>query len=119
MAATMALMPTAGLYVLVLILVGGFGLGYASVTASTSAYVADLSGASTHGAALGTLSSIMDIGHSTGPMVGGLLVAALGFGRGFAYMGVVLALIALGYAWFVSGRHVGARRRVSAEAVKE
>jgi len=118
-AVTMALMPTAGLYVLVLILVSGFGLGYASVTASTSAFVADLSRASTHGAALGTLSSIMDIGHSTGPMVGGLLVAALGFGRGFAYMGLVLAVIALGYAWFVSARHVGARRRASAEAVKE
>lgn len=106
-ALTVALMPTARLYGLLLVLVGGFGLGLATVTASTSAFVADLSKASTHGAALGTLSSIMDVGHSTGPMVGGLLVAGLGYRPAFGYVSVALAAMAGAYVWFVSRARAG------------
>jgi MFS family permease len=51
-AATTALMPVAAGYPLLLALVAGFGLGMSTVTASTSAFVADLSRTTTHGAAL-------------------------------------------------------------------
>ena len=51
-------------YLLLAVLIGIFGLGLATVTASTAALVADLSRSSSHGGAFGVLSSVMDIGHS-------------------------------------------------------
>ncbi|MGA9349775.1 MAG: MFS transporter [Anaerolineae bacterium] len=71
-----------------------FGLGVAAVTASTSALVSDLSRTAAYGASLGALSSVMDVGHSTGPMVTGLLVAAWGYGLAFAIIAVLLAVCA-------------------------
>jgi len=71
-----------------------FGLGVAAVTASTSALASDLSRAAAYGASLGVLSSVMDVGHSTGPMVTGLLVAAWGYGPTFALVAVLLAVCA-------------------------
>ena len=100
-AVSMALMPMTGSYWLLLVLVAAFGLGLATVTASTAAMVADLSRASTHGAALGTLSSIMDVGHSTGPMIGGLLVGAIGFRSAFAGVGTALFVVALLFAFLM------------------
>ena len=98
-AVSVFIMPIAGSYVLLLAAVACYGLGLATVTASTSAFAADLATATTHGAALGTLSSIMDIGHSTGPMVGGLLVVALGYRAAFHYVAAGIALVALLYTW--------------------
>lgn len=60
-------------YMVMAVLIGLFGLGLAMVTASSAALVADLARQSSYGGALGILSSVMDIGHSTGPMAGGLL----------------------------------------------
>jgi predicted MFS family arabinose efflux permease len=82
-------------YLLLGILIGFFGLGLATVTASTSALVADLSKASSHGGALGVLSSVMDIGHSTGPMAGGLLISALNYKTAFGIVGGILAIASL------------------------
>jgi len=114
-ALTMILMPVVRLYGLLMVLLAGFGLGLATVTASTSAFVADLSRASTHGAALGTLSSIMDAGHSTGPMVGGLLVASLGYTPAFGLVAGLLIAIALLYGWRVADvRRPAASTRVGA-----
>jgi DHA1 family multidrug resistance protein-like MFS transporter len=101
-AASMALMPRAHSYLALFALVAAFGLGLAMVTASTSAFVADLSKRSTHGAAMGTLSSIMDIGQSGGPMVGGLLVAGFGYKAGFGYVAAGLTVLSLLYAWGVT-----------------
>ncbi|MBC7234818.1 MAG: MFS transporter [Chloroflexi bacterium] len=100
-AITMVLMPLTGIYPILMALIAVFGLGMAAVTASTSAFVADLSRATTHGAALGTLSSIMDVGHSMGPMVGGLMVAALGYQSAFGYIAVGLLVVAALYGWRV------------------
>lgn len=100
-AASMAIMPIAASFALLMAAVACYGLGLATVTASTSAFAADLATATTHGAALGTLSSIMDIGHSTGPMIGGLLVVATGYRLAFQYVAAGLALVALLYAWRV------------------
>jgi MFS family permease len=71
-----------------------FGLGVAAVTGSTSALVSDLSRAAAYGASLGVLSSVMDVGHSTGPMVTGLLVAAWGYGPAFTLVAVLLTVCA-------------------------
>jgi MFS family permease len=55
-------------------LIGLFGLGLATVTASTSALVADISKSSSRGSALGLLSTIMDIGQSLGPILTGVML---------------------------------------------
>lgn len=40
-----------------------------------------------HGGVLGVLSSAMDIGHSSGPIVGGLLIAAYNYQTAFGIIG--------------------------------
>jgi MFS family permease len=78
-----------------------FGLGVATVTGSTSALVSDLSRATSYGASLGVLSSVMDVGHSTGLMVTGLLVAAWGYGPAFALVAALLVICAAIFATLV------------------
>ncbi len=72
-----------------------YGLGLSIVTAATSAYVADLARASEYGSALGVLSTIMDVGHSTGPIAMGFLVYTVGFQWGFVAVAVLLGLAAV------------------------
>jgi len=82
-------------YLVIAVLIGLFGLGLATVTASSAALVADLARESSYGGALGILSSIMDIGHSTGPMTGGLLIAAYNYKTTFGIIGGILAFTSL------------------------
>jgi len=82
-------------YLVLAVLIGLFGLGLATVTASSAALVADLSRASSRGGALGVLSSVMDIGHSAGPMVGGLLIGAYHYDTAFGIVGAGLVLAGL------------------------
>ncbi len=93
--ATTAVMLYSGNYLVLIALIGLFGLGLATVTASTSALVADLSREYSRGGALGVLSSIMDIGHSTGPMVSGLLIGAYSYKTAFGVVGAGLVLVSL------------------------
>jgi MFS family permease len=83
---------------------GLFGLGLAAVTAAAAALVTDLAHENAYGAAMGVLSSIMDVGQSSGPIVGGLLVGAVGYPIAF---GGVAALLVLAAALFA----LGVRRR--------
>jgi len=87
---TMGFMTYSDNYLMLAVLIGLFGLGLATVTASSSALVADLSQASSYGGALGVLSSVMDIGHSMGPMAGGLLISAYHYKTAFGIVGAVL-----------------------------
>lgn len=66
-----------------------FGLGLASVTASTSAFVSDLCKGS-YGSALGVLSMIMDVGHASGPIVTGVLITFLTYKAAFSFLAVLL-----------------------------
>ena len=92
-------------YLVILVLIVMFGLGLATVTASTSALVADLSRAQGRGGALGILSSIMDIGHSSGPMVAGVLIGAYSYQMTFGIIGSSLVVISLFY-WLGMRRFV-------------
>jgi len=74
-----------------------FGLSLSIVTSATSAFIADLSKRETHGSAMGILGSVMDIGHTTGPLVSGFLAVYFGLEKAFTGAGVVLLLIALGF----------------------
>ncbi|MBN1190599.1 MAG: MFS transporter [Dehalococcoidales bacterium] len=100
---TMAFMTYSHNYLLLAILIGLFGLGLATVTASTSALIADLSSYYSYGSALGIESSIMDIGHSTGPMVGGLLISALHYNTAFGIVGCSLVIASIVF-WVIMKR---------------
>jgi len=82
----------------------GFGLTVATVTASTSALVTEIAGTSAHGSSIGVLSSIMDVGHSTGPLITGMVVGAISYTAGFGLAG---GLLAMGAMLFVLGMRTG------------
>jgi predicted MFS family arabinose efflux permease len=99
----LALMTHSDSYLILAVLIGLFGLGLATVTASSAALVADLSRASSYGGALGVLSSVMDIGHSAGPMVGGLLISAYRYDTAFGVVGVGLVVAGLAFVFAMRG----------------
>lgn len=84
-------------YLVILVLIAIFGLGLATVTASTSALVADLARSQSRGSTLGILSSIMDIGHSSGPIVTGVLIGAYSYRMAFGIVGIGLVVVSLIY----------------------
>jgi MFS family permease len=98
-------------YLVLVVLISLFGLGLATVTASTSALVADLSREYSRGGSLGILSSIMDIGHSTGPMVTGLLISAYSYTMAFSIVGIGLILVSLIYG--LGTRRIASQTRKS------
>lgn len=100
-------------YFVIMVLMALFGLGLATVTASTAALVADLSPSEGRGGALGILSSIMDVGHASGPIVTGVLVSAYSYLVAFASVGVLLVVVSLTFGSLVHpgvpgehGKHV-------------
>jgi DHA1 family multidrug resistance protein-like MFS transporter len=81
-------------------LAAGFGFGEAVVSSSTSALIADVSEAKTLGAGMGMQGTIMDIGHASGPLLAGLLIAHLGYPAAFAVIACVQLLAAGGF-WVI------------------
>jgi MFS transporter, DHA1 family, multidrug resistance protein len=71
-----------------------FGLSLSIVTSASSAYVADLSDKEARGAAMGLLGSIMDIGHTTGPLASGFVAARFGYPKSFIAASFVLVVFA-------------------------
>jgi len=86
-----------------------FGLAMSVSTVATSTYVADVAKQENLGASLGALSSIMDIGHSSGPFIAGMVITATTMAGGFLSAGIVCVLSAALFAIFTSGKQ--ARRR--------
>ncbi|MEO5361046.1 MAG: MFS transporter [Nitrospirota bacterium] len=69
-----------------------FGLGEAFVTSSSAALVADICKEKHYGTAMGTFGTIYDIGHASGPIVTGLLLAK--FNNNYQYsFWIVSALV--------------------------
>jgi len=68
-----------------------FGIGFATVTSSTSALVADVAKAGQFGASLGVLRTIMDVGQTIGPVLTGWLVGTWGYTVAFPVLAAVLA----------------------------
>lgn len=71
-----------------------FGLGEAFVTSSSAALVADICKEKHFGAAMGTFGTIFDVGHASGPILAGALLAHLDFTTTFWIMSAVLILAA-------------------------
>jgi MFS family permease len=81
------------------------GLCLSIVTSATSALIADASRCEERGAAMGVLGSIMDIGHTTGPLVAGIVAGYFGFSYAFIAAGGLVGGIALCFL-FSMGKQV-------------
>jgi MFS family permease len=67
-----------------------FGLGEAVVTSSGAALVADLCKEKHFGTAMGTFGTIFDIGHASGPILAGFLIARYDYLYAFWFMAALL-----------------------------
>lgn len=90
---SIALFPFASAFPVSLAVSAVFGLGQSISTVATSAYVADIAERECIGASMGALSAIMDIGHSTGPLVTGIVIAAAGYAWGFLLSAVLAVAV--------------------------
>jgi MFS family permease len=95
--------PLASSFPVLLAVSALFGLGMAVSTVATTAYVADVAKGEEIGASMGALSSIMDIGHSAGPLVTGMVIAAAGYASGFLVSAVLAAVVTVVFAASVAG----------------
>lgn len=73
-----------------------YGLGFALITASTSALAADVARKGQLGASLGILSTLMDVGQTLGPPTIGALSDTYSYATGIGVLGIVLLLPAIG-----------------------
>ncbi|HLB03117.1 MAG TPA: MFS transporter [Nitrospiria bacterium] len=89
-ALTFAMIPAVTGFQSILLLAAGFGLGEAIVTSSTAALVGDLCRNQSLGSAMGAFGTIMDIGHASGPILAGLLIAAFGYLVAFSLISLIL-----------------------------
>jgi len=89
------MVPITTNYIMVILILCGFGIGMAMVVSSTTAYVSDISKKEDYGAAIGTLSTIMDIGQTIGPILSGYVLIAFSFGGVFFMISIVLIISAL------------------------
>ncbi len=91
-AGTFVCIPYVSMFPVLLLLSSGFGFGEAVVSSSSSALVADSSEFKTLGAGMGMQGTIMDIGHASGPLLAGLLIARMNYISAFMIIaGVQLA----------------------------
>lgn len=67
-----------------------FGLGEALVTSSSAALVADICKVNQYGTAMGVFGTIFDVGHAAGPILGGILISALGYAWAFLMLAGIL-----------------------------
>jgi len=81
----------------------GFGFGEAIITSSSAAMIADLGNAENVGAGMGLRGTIMDIGHASGPIVAGVLVAAISYTGAFTMIGCLQVITAAGF-WVSTSR---------------
>ena len=72
-----------------------YGIGFATVTSSTTALVADLTRDGAYGASLGVLATVMDIGQALGPVLTGWVVGAYGYTSAFTLLAAILLFGAL------------------------
>jgi MFS family permease len=94
-AASVALMPFAPSFIGLAGLSLAFGIGFATVTSSTTALVADLTRDGRFGSSMGVLRTVMDVGQSIGPVLTGLVIGVAGYGSAFGLLAGVLVCAAL------------------------
>lgn len=80
-----------------------FGLGIAISTVATSAYVADVAKQEQIGSSMGALSSIMDVGQSSGPFITGVVITLAGYTVGFFVSLLLAAMVTVIFVFSVRG----------------
>lgn len=78
-----------------------FGLSHSVVTSAVFPFIADLSQQGHQSSAMGVLGSIMDIGHTTGPLVSGMVAAYMGLSKSFVSASSVLLIAAISFYYLV------------------
>ena len=96
-ASTFVSIPSVAGLALLLVLSAGFGFGEAVVSSSSSAFVADSSEFKTLGAGMGMQGTIGDIGHASGPLLAGVLIANMSYAGAF---GIIAGLQVAAAAFF-------------------
>ena len=91
-AAAFGLIPVFRGFYMLMITAAFFGLGEALVTSSGAAFVADLCKEKHFGTAMGTFGTIFDIGHATGPILAGFLLASHSYLFSFRVIAAMLLL---------------------------
>ncbi|MFP5381223.1 MAG: MFS transporter [Gammaproteobacteria bacterium] len=94
-AASILLLPWASEFFGLAALSLAFGLGFATVTSSTAALVADLTRNGRFGASMGVLRTVMDVGQSIGPVLTGWMVAVAGYASAFNLLAAILLAAAV------------------------
>ncbi len=94
-AASVVLLPYAPSFIGLSVLSLAFGIGFATVTSSTAALVADLTQNGRYGSSIGVLRTVMDVGQSIGPVLTGWMVGMAGYGSAFTLLAAILVCAAL------------------------
>jgi MFS family permease len=89
-AGSFAAIPLLTSFYLLMITALVFGLGEAFVTSSSAALVADVCQEKHFGAAMGTFGTIFDVGHASGPILAGLLLARFDYFPSFCMLAAIL-----------------------------
>lgn len=101
-AISVALVPQTTNFILLLALGALFGLATGAVTPSTTALIADMVKSQQYGAAMGVFGSIWDTGHALGPVLSGVLIAAIGYQWTFLIVGLVMVAAIVPFLLFVT-----------------
>jgi MFS family permease len=94
-AASIVLLPTMSGFIGLSALSLAFGIGFATVTSSTTALVADLTRDGRYGSSMGVMRTVMDVGQSIGPVLTGWMVGVAGYGSAFSLLAAILVGAAL------------------------
>ncbi len=103
-------LPLCGGFFFLLIMSILMGISLSIVTSATAAYVADLSRKESYGSSMGLLGSIMDIGHTTGPLVAGIVAHHFGIAKSFFAASIVVALAGILFMFALGLREDGQKR---------
>lgn len=93
-AVSFGLIPVFNNFYLLLLAAASFGFGEALVQSSGAAFVADLCKEKHFGTAMGTFGTIFDIGHASGPILAGFLLASHDYFFSFSVMAAMLLIAA-------------------------
>jgi MFS family permease len=91
-AVSFAMIPLLKDFYLLMITAIFFGFGEAFVTSSSAALVADMCKEKHFGTAMGTFGTIFDVGHASGPMLSGFLIARFDYLYAFWIMSALLVI---------------------------
>ena len=100
-AVSIFIIPLTASFWILLVLALLFGLGEAFVTSSTAALVADICEKHNYGSAMGTFGTLYDIGHASGPILAGVLIASMNFINAFAIIGSILIVAAIFFTFTI------------------